>query len=695
MPQLLHSHLRTGLDYDGTDLASDDLLENIADEHYNPEHRAAKRRRIEAIATSYLRGRKPLILSARLRGPFDRWENPWENKLVNGTVPSRTGNHARTGAQSAGGIRGYPRNVTGGRTTEKGVKNRRNGRPRANRDTEIKPAQETLPLRDGHGENTQQADENQGSAIAPTENLATEEHSGATEYFSVPAQRSPNNDSPWLTRLPPESAPVGTATTPHHPVDAQEWRSSASASMVISSQVKAPATAGSLNSAQCVQHKGSLPSSQTMENTTPAGHQQAATPLTRSDTRRPRMNIDSPAIVQLQEADPTIVEGYQSAARLARQAIEQASPQTEKRSAPILREEIQRSAALCVQQTPTPLTVELPKRRKILDEAAQPHPISHNLVASPGPASSTGFVYRRTEKTRPKEAAKPRPVTFTSSPGVAQDGHRALNKPQSDPAPLETNDKAAGQIPPGMQAHRLDVYDIMVDRAAVMEDHTRDEEHGNRRSSRLSSNYSTQTALMLAQREFQEGTFPSISFDTPRATCRPDETPQTNRRELSPVITPFHTFNVELDKRHPFPPESVLRGPPLSTQDLFTAASPFAFSTVKKKSTRSQRSSLRFAVLSNEGDEHADHENGARSPTPSAERIPLKDRNSKVSFRDSTVNGSEKGSQDSLLQYQMSRTSKRDVELPLLDFHTSLDDIGPNGDLEFTDRFLRNLDGIT
>lgn len=56
------------------------------------EARAAKRRRIESYAVSYLRGEPLFILTAQLRGPFPRdWQNPWStprNANVNGN-PTR------------------------------------------------------------------------------------------------------------------------------------------------------------------------------------------------------------------------------------------------------------------------------------------------------------------------------------------------------------------------------------------------------------------------------------------------------------------------------------------------------------------------------------------------------------------------------------------------------------------------------
>ncbi|KIX08615.1 uncharacterized protein Z518_03271 [Rhinocladiella mackenziei CBS 650.93] len=45
------------------------------------KQRAAKRRRIESYATSYLRGEQLFILTAQLKGPFgDGWQNPWAKR---------------------------------------------------------------------------------------------------------------------------------------------------------------------------------------------------------------------------------------------------------------------------------------------------------------------------------------------------------------------------------------------------------------------------------------------------------------------------------------------------------------------------------------------------------------------------------------------------------------------------------------
>ncbi|KAJ5718389.1 hypothetical protein N7488_004035 [Penicillium malachiteum] len=57
----------------------DELLGS--DDELNDLSRAAKRRRVERLAESYLRGQSLFIASASLRGPFDDgWKNPWRKE---------------------------------------------------------------------------------------------------------------------------------------------------------------------------------------------------------------------------------------------------------------------------------------------------------------------------------------------------------------------------------------------------------------------------------------------------------------------------------------------------------------------------------------------------------------------------------------------------------------------------------------
>jgi hypothetical protein len=208
--------------------------------------------------------------------------------------------------------------------------------------------------------------------------------------------------------------------------------------------------------------------------------------------------------------------------------------------------------------------------------------------------------------------------------------------------------------------------------------------------SNKNSAYSTQAAMLLAQLEFQEDLSQSTSPETLRPWSRPaSNTPRPALREASPAITPLSVFNKNLENTGLG--DSVLRGAPVSTQDLFTAASPFAFSTVKKKSANPLQNSLRFALAAGSAYGASAEKTTVKSPTPSAERLPLKDKNARVvaSFTSGKASQTSQTSQTCLLN-SPTRVS-RDMELPQLDFHTSLDDFGPNGDVHFTDRFLAGL----
>jgi hypothetical protein len=155
--------------------------------------------------------------------------------------------------------------------------------------------------------------------------------------------------------------------------------------------------------------------------------------------------------------------------------------------------------------------------------------------------------------------------------------------------------------------------------------------------------------------------------------------------EPSPSITPVSIFRPQLEQAHSL--TSVLRDPPISTQDLFAAASPFAMSTVKKKPDAPQHSHLRMSVMSfDDGGLDA----SPRSPTEFPDRVPLKEKNAVPSPWSFSF---EKGLQNSQTSSQGdARRLHRDVELPQLDLHTSLDDYGPYESLHFTDRLLRNID---
>jgi hypothetical protein len=331
--------------------------------------------------------------------------------------------------------------------------------------------------------------------------------------------------------------------------------------------------------------------------------------------------------------------------------------------------------------------------RNSTKEVSLPKKLRHDLVASPVPASSTGFMYRRVGQTKGEGSsvskAKPRALSFSSSP--------TLKKKGKEVGPLPEVPETVAHVVEAEETEQMASH-VVIEAAETNENqelkegakiHKEEEEYegGQDEQQELckskQSQYSTQAAMLLAQLEFQED---SSQSSTSSVTLRPwsqpaQNTPPSPLLQPSPAITPLSVFNARTDNSFSdLAGDSILRGPPISTQDLFNAASPFAFSTVKKKSQRPRRTSLRFALTSRFAESTS-----AKSPTPTVERVPLKEKNTSTMWsfaHEKSSLGSPKPTS------QSPRRTTNDVELPRLDFHASLD-FGPNAD--FTDYFLKGL----
>ncbi|KAF2631964.1 hypothetical protein BU25DRAFT_331491 [Macroventuria anomochaeta] len=344
------------------------------------------------------------------------------------------------------------------------------------------------------------------------------------------------------------------------------------------------------------------------------------------------------------------------------------------------------------QPEPLPATAPLPDEDDLsgatdLQLALPKEPLGGRPLPIP-PASPTGFMYRRVGQSKGEGSsgpkAKPRAINFSPSP--------TLKKKDNGPPGVDTEVPAAivetevsEQVVPHVSAEAVDRSVIEENNDGTAEGPEEEQnmhEHQESHKSRQSQ-YSTQAAMLLAQLEFQDDSSQSsTSSVTPRPWSQPGQnTPPPPLLQPSPAITPLSVFNPRMEGSFGYlAGDSVLCGPPVSTQDLFNAASPFAFSTVKKKSQRPRRTSLRFALTSKSSESMT-----AKSPTPSAERVPLKEKNTSTMW---SFTNEKSSLSSSKLASQSPKRTTNDVELPQLDLHTSLD-FGPNAD--FTDCFLRGL----
>jgi hypothetical protein len=634
MKKRIQKPLDADIDFSQPELNPDDLLEPLPDDYYDTKPNEAKRRRVEKVAMDYIRrGQPPVLLSSRLRGPFDgKWANPWTVEVKENTS-AKQGEHEK----------------------EK----------RCRLETISKPSVTT----------TRRA----------SKNTATTPQVSQIEQFPRTKKRSPINSEkgsqrsvgkPWLRRRESDvgrrfSAGIAQAGSPapprdedtviYAPVQHGQWQSSASASMAISSPANQPLFRALETPKGKPNVDNTLPSAQSAQHA----------------WRRESMQEENTRIVRVHGKEcsggheSVDIENHDTAVETNTQGGDGVHGATS--SSPVKKHKEK-------------IATGIKKNRR--GEARKE--TEHNPPqASPLPSS---FQYTRLRRpAKNGQNFRPRPMTFDSPLVVDDIAPVAVEIEEREPP-----EQIAGvQDVSGDGPSRQDVDKSSEDEGAMPEG-----PRGEDKVESQTSIYSTQAAMRLAQLEFQEGSFlsplSSYASDTPRSGelrhseqfrqshSQPNpgtDTPRGNMREGSPAITPFHTFNAKLDKNDAErDPASV----PISTQDLFLAASPFAFSTVKKKpAAPPKRSSLRFAVLSQEEERGglATSER-AKSPTPFSDRIPLKIRNSMVSFKIA----SPKGSQES---WRQAPSRPRTSELPLLDYAPS------TGDMSFADQFLRNLDDFT
>ncbi|XPS98040.1 hypothetical protein M3J09_007254 [Ascochyta lentis] len=715
MPPTLHPCLKRGLDFAASPIDPSDLVEDRPAEHHDAQQHAAKRRRVEAIALQYLRGKPPVILTASLRGPFTSdWKNPWAGE-------------------------GKARADRGSKSMEEPSVRRGERRPKASQVASPEASRAA-----GHVEE-HMCSQPELEPLPATAPLPDEDDlSGATEFFSVETEQLIANHSPanpfWLRRpvesvtLPENSQtdksptrqrsktltrnnrqslqlaiprePLGGRPLPIRATPPDEWRSSASASMDISSPAK-PATA--------VQHHTTVQDSSnaTSSSDAPDSSRLRADSAQEDEARSSQAAQHAQTMVaattptsppkdstitssQAHLAQPPIAQSFDSLVPATTYKIPttiQVSQSSPMRGAtgmgsPSPRVDVQRSAEQLFTEKP----ISTIRRRsssasRINAEGRElPKKLRHNLVASPAPASSTGFIYRRIGQPKREGSnapkAKPRAVNFSSSPiaGMKNAGPCGVSS-ESVVAIVEAG--SAEAVVPSAITEATDGSVVQADERVgeIREQHNSPQQESYRSKQ---SQYSTQAAMLLAQLEFQEDSSQSSTSST---TLRPWSQPAQNTPpplllQPSPAITPLSVFNAHLDDPvGDLFGASAHCGPPVSTQDLFNAASPFAFSTVKKKSERPRRTSLRFAMASKFTESTT-----AKSPTPAVERVPLKEKNTPTPW-DFTQEKSSLCSPK--LTWQSPQRTANDGKLPQLDFHTSLD-FGPNAD--FTDCFLRGLD---
>ncbi|KAA8625096.1 inositol hexakisphosphate kinase 2 [Pyrenophora tritici-repentis] len=623
MPSSLHPHLRRGFDFDDFYIHPDDVIEEAPAETKDPEERAAKRRRIEAIASQYLRGRPPVIITAGLRGPFNNgWKNPWARPTQD---KRRTlGKHERASE---------PRNRHSKKATasrKDAVRHRVSAKlGRSNGAGKYVAEQASVPLK-----------ASPETSRAARDDMDTCEHDTSLEEIQVPPATEPLPDDDGActaTRL----SSVGTARriqTPS-PMTNPFWLRRPGSAKVDMRRARhgntdtSPSRSRSRQVDSQMSAKGevqlSLPKAPIRAQSTP---RRSALPDAYKSSASASMDISSPV-----KDDDTPRQLTNAEAQSTSTAAEEPSYTIE-----------------AVHTATAAITQETTHSKEPAQRSQRTVPIVTSSMGSQDTHGSQKPVSFTTRKPR----KRPRAVNFDSSP------EKVPAAPKPRPQTVLENDNNAPQD---------DV--VQGDATAKQKD---DQELQKSRD----SDWSTQAAMLRAQLEFQQSTFPSMSSNLLRAGSQTSiDTPRPIGAVCNAVTTPFSAFTVQRDG--PLLNESMTHGPPISTQDLFGAASPFAFSTVKKPTQGGHGSNLRFAQ--SPGDVICQASNADKSPTPSIDRIPLKDKNTTTSLWSFVSEKASQGSQGSL--GDKSRRMTKDG-CPPLDVEGSLDSFGANGNLHFTDSFL-------
>ncbi|KAL6706828.1 hypothetical protein ACN47E_005164 [Coniothyrium glycines] len=663
MPPTLHPHLKRGLDFDGLHVDSGDLLETLPPELLDQSHQEAKRRRIEDIAARYLlRGNVPVILSAGLKGPFDDgWKNPWASSSrpqYRGSIPGKNTEDNINEIETQSRVRSTRerKDRTKGKTTK--IPSPEASRA-TRRDMNLSQQDCTLEVIDAPPATAPSLEEEIASAgtvfYSADSETCVRIRSRLSNPFWLrrPASQEPGNmgasinTNPDLSpthyrpRQPQDHSKPGQALRIARPTKSlpryiipenselsEAWNPGASASPIIASAVdnsthERHMSTGTMNAESIdIEYNAgtSCRQSQTASLAT-FGIQASKTRLDRP--------IDTPVYDALRDADVMAV----------------ASPTIDILAAQCL-------AAHSVKK----VSMMSPK---------------HTSMAPPCPTRTTDLASDRVARMQAnghKPKLRPRVVNFDSSPPSVKE---AIATDQPSPKTTIHIDEIE------QPKDNISMSDLS--RQAGVKEGTAEIPQAPCHSDELShaSTISTQAAMVLAQLQFQDSSFVTTSPDARRPWSQISQaTPRMVLPIPSPGLTPLPGFNNRRDK--PVMQENLLQQPQMSTQDLFGAASPFAFSTVKKKPEASQqRSSLQ--VTSRAG-------NDAGTIT---ERVPLKDKNVPTAFWASILDKASQSSQDLLIGKSKQQVS--DVELPQLDFGTSLDDFGSNGEVHFTDRFLHDV----
>ncbi|EAW16269.1 uncharacterized protein NFIA_056180 [Aspergillus fischeri NRRL 181] len=538
-----------------------------SDEELDEDEWSARRQRIERLAESYLNGTPLFILSASLRGPFDRdWVNPW--KKSRRRVPSVGNRDSRPASDTA--------------AAEEIVIQETNSRKRRRYHElqDIHGSDSPVGLSHLHVPSSIRNEDLRAKSKSPLSSRARSEKRSGVSMASEPSPKRPipwagpsglqgqdqeaspfvSHGAPWLRkdRVWINSRNVDPPTSPTTTVFSRQSDMRARATIFRSSERRFPA------------------------NTIPS-------------QRRSSMDLSTSAespvhIVTRQRS----IAGEDGSKRNATESMHNQSVNSSEKHSTVPNENM--SSSLQIVSSSSQLPKFEYRRRKVHAASGQEHTSSPMVLDKRKPP-----VVAEVEKAsnitadRPPQAPALRNVSFADAADLCQtessQASHTLTKDDatvSNPPDMETaqNPKAARSMQ-GNTSERLHSAQRVPGNSAIMDCvtslHTiavskEDTEYDG--DTIPEAQFSTQAAVLLAQRSFQK------DLESPE----PEELPlhRTPSLNTSPAneITPFCQVDtpgkVEITNKSSGPPRTEL--PVMSTQCIIDAVTPFTFSTEKKKS---------------------------------------------------------------------------------------------------------------
>ncbi|PLB41417.1 uncharacterized protein BDW47DRAFT_100111 [Aspergillus candidus] len=541
------------LDTDGI-LGSDDELDDVA--------RAAQRSRIEKLAGSYAQGAPVYILSASLRGPFeDGWVNPWKKNRRRDYTKGRSGRAKKKRATSPSPV----------------VQETNSRKRRPYHDSEIREARRSAAS----------PSSSVGLSIGKFDPRADSQRRPSNK--SLGNKRGLSAVSPNTPRRIPSSI-VGSDvpsqhSAPSRPTD-HRWLKKDHVRIGFS-QVDPPTSPTTSISSRLAETRSRMTEGSSKKRKSHPSNDQG--PSKSNELKRPfergnytpGRNVDDRLRVDARSSSPgkhlcppTVVE------RLAEASHRDPSFHVLSSSSQLPKFEYRRRRHLLPDGEAhfrPPPTAVANERSPADSVASHDTEIADNDLEVPRESPSTNMV----ENGPPKYTQNPR-ASFTTS--NTSNTLRDASEPHSEDqtSGLHTKGNTSEKLPSAQKVQEnptITDYTTSLRSIAIQKSNW---EHNGDADSTFDPPFSTQAALRLAQKSFQN------DLDTPnRIPAISDHTEPTSR-SLGPGsagsknITPFHQMTAPATDDGPKSAPGTTAHQMMSTQHIIDAVTPFTFSAEKK-----------------------------------------------------------------------------------------------------------------